>query len=114
METHKIPAMERLIQWLPLHFPESQKTTLVHGDFRYCPGAHPRQDECKMTPKLQKVLIGLGSSFRAAQKLGFGSGSASPGNEIEFLHPAAANAGVTLEDHQLFLQYSGISPDLRL
>ncbi|XP_074410355.1 acyl-CoA dehydrogenase family member 10 isoform X2 [Zonotrichia albicollis] len=34
VETHTIPAMERLIQWLPLHFPESQKTTLVHGDFR--------------------------------------------------------------------------------
>uniref|UniRef100_A0A8C5UL88 Aminoglycoside phosphotransferase domain-containing protein n=1 Tax=Malurus cyaneus samueli TaxID=2593467 RepID=A0A8C5UL88_9PASS len=34
VETHLIPAMERLIQWLPLHFPESQKTTVVHGDFR--------------------------------------------------------------------------------
>ncbi|NXI72343.1 ACD10 dehydrogenase, partial [Anseranas semipalmata] len=34
METHVIPAMERLITWLPLHFPESQKTTVVHGDFR--------------------------------------------------------------------------------
>ncbi|XP_025970314.2 acyl-CoA dehydrogenase family member 10 isoform X3 [Dromaius novaehollandiae] len=34
METHVIPAMERLIKWLPLHFPESQKTTVVHGDFR--------------------------------------------------------------------------------
>ncbi|NXR28890.1 ACD10 dehydrogenase, partial [Cinclus mexicanus] len=34
VETHVIPAMERLIQWLPLHFPESQKTTVVHGDFR--------------------------------------------------------------------------------
>ncbi|NXP55583.1 ACD10 dehydrogenase, partial [Heliornis fulica] len=33
-ETHVIPAMERLIQWLPLHFPDSQKTTVVHGDFR--------------------------------------------------------------------------------
>lgn len=36
METHVIPAMERLIEWLPLHFPESQKTAVVHGDFRYC------------------------------------------------------------------------------
>lgn len=36
-ETHVIPVMERLIEWLPLHFPESQKTTAVHGDFRYCP-----------------------------------------------------------------------------
>ncbi|KAM7090176.1 acyl-CoA dehydrogenase family member 10 isoform 3-T3 [Ciconia maguari] len=34
METCVIPAMERLIEWLPLHFPESQKTTVVHGDFR--------------------------------------------------------------------------------
>ncbi|NXR86519.1 ACD10 dehydrogenase, partial [Hypocryptadius cinnamomeus] len=34
VETQVIPAMERLIQWLPLHFPESQKTTVVHGDFR--------------------------------------------------------------------------------
>ncbi|NXV75195.1 ACD10 dehydrogenase, partial [Atlantisia rogersi] len=34
METHVIPAMERLIEWLPLHFPKSQKTTVVHGDFR--------------------------------------------------------------------------------
>ncbi|XP_009958281.1 PREDICTED: acyl-CoA dehydrogenase family member 10-like, partial [Leptosomus discolor] len=34
VETRVIPAMERLIQWLPLHFPESQKTTVVHGDFR--------------------------------------------------------------------------------
>ncbi|NXX96755.1 ACD10 dehydrogenase, partial [Centropus bengalensis] len=34
VETHVIPAMERLIDWLPLHFPESEKTTVVHGDFR--------------------------------------------------------------------------------
>lgn len=34
---HVIPAMERLIEWLPLHFPESQKTTVAHGNFRYCP-----------------------------------------------------------------------------
>ncbi|KAM6246925.1 LOW QUALITY PROTEIN: acyl-CoA dehydrogenase family member 10 [Porphyrio hochstetteri] len=34
METRVIPAMERLIEWLPLHFSESQKTTVVHGDFR--------------------------------------------------------------------------------
>ncbi|XP_075754849.1 acyl-CoA dehydrogenase family member 10 isoform X2 [Pelodiscus sinensis] len=33
-ETHAIPAMERLIEWLPLHLPTSQKTTVVHGDFR--------------------------------------------------------------------------------
>lgn len=33
-ETSSIPAMERLIQWLPLHLPRQQRTTLVHGDFR--------------------------------------------------------------------------------
>ncbi|XP_029427537.1 acyl-CoA dehydrogenase family member 10 isoform X2 [Rhinatrema bivittatum] len=33
-ETHPIPAMERLITWLPLHLPTSQRTSVVHGDFR--------------------------------------------------------------------------------
>ncbi|XP_018118918.1 acyl-CoA dehydrogenase family member 10 isoform X1 [Xenopus laevis] len=33
-ETHTVPAMERLIEWLPLHLPKEQKTTVVHGDFR--------------------------------------------------------------------------------
>nr|XP_014714149.2 acyl-CoA dehydrogenase family member 10 isoform X1 [Equus asinus]XP_044631804.1 acyl-CoA dehydrogenase family member 10 isoform X1 [Equus asinus] len=33
-ETSTIPAMERLIKWLPLHLPRQQKTTVVHGDFR--------------------------------------------------------------------------------
>ncbi|KAG8597771.1 hypothetical protein GDO81_002385 [Engystomops pustulosus] len=33
-ETHKIPSMERLIEWLPLHLPTNQTTTVVHGDFR--------------------------------------------------------------------------------
>ncbi|XP_029333658.1 acyl-CoA dehydrogenase family member 10 [Mus caroli] len=33
-ETSSIPAMERLIQWLPLHLPRQQRTTVVHGDFR--------------------------------------------------------------------------------
>ncbi|XP_073863977.1 acyl-CoA dehydrogenase family member 10 isoform X17 [Macaca fascicularis] len=33
-ETSTIPAMERLIEWLPLHLPHQQRTTLVHGDFR--------------------------------------------------------------------------------
>lgn len=37
LQKHVIPAMERLIEWLPLHFPESQKTTVAHGNFRYCP-----------------------------------------------------------------------------
>ncbi|XP_069070933.1 acyl-CoA dehydrogenase family member 10 [Pleurodeles waltl] len=33
-ETQVIPAMERLIEWLPLHIPVSKKTSVVHGDFR--------------------------------------------------------------------------------
>ncbi|XP_053557692.1 acyl-CoA dehydrogenase family member 10 isoform X2 [Bombina bombina] len=33
-ETKTIPAMERLIEWLPEHVPKDQKTTVVHGDFR--------------------------------------------------------------------------------
>jgi aminoglycoside phosphotransferase (APT) family kinase protein len=33
-ETETIPAMERLIEWLPAHVPRDDTTTLVHGDFR--------------------------------------------------------------------------------
>jgi aminoglycoside phosphotransferase (APT) family kinase protein len=33
-ETEAIPAMERLIEWLPAHVPVDDATTLVHGDFR--------------------------------------------------------------------------------
>ncbi|XP_077164825.1 acyl-CoA dehydrogenase family member 10 isoform X3 [Paroedura picta] len=33
-ETHPIPAMERLMQWLPSHLPASQRLSVVHGDFR--------------------------------------------------------------------------------
>jgi aminoglycoside phosphotransferase (APT) family kinase protein len=33
-ETEKIAAMDRLIEWLPLHAPASEETTLIHGDFR--------------------------------------------------------------------------------
>ncbi|XP_053446218.1 acyl-CoA dehydrogenase family member 10 isoform X2 [Nycticebus coucang] len=33
-ETSTIPAMEKLIEWLPLHLPSQQRTTVVHGDFR--------------------------------------------------------------------------------
>lgn len=33
-ETSTVPAMERLIEWLPLHLPGQQKITVVHGDFR--------------------------------------------------------------------------------
>lgn len=33
-ETERIEAMERLIEWLPAHIPESEVATLVHGDYR--------------------------------------------------------------------------------
>ncbi|NXO56476.1 ACD10 dehydrogenase, partial [Aramus guarauna] len=55
METHVIPAMERLIEWLPLHFPESQKTTVVHGDFR--------MDNLVFHPDRPEVLAVLGWKF---------------------------------------------------
>uniref|UniRef100_A0A8D2PLW6 Aminoglycoside phosphotransferase domain-containing protein n=1 Tax=Zosterops lateralis melanops TaxID=1220523 RepID=A0A8D2PLW6_ZOSLA len=55
VETHLIPAMERLIQWLPLHFPESQKTTVVHGDFR--------MDHLVFHPDRPEVLAVLGWKF---------------------------------------------------
>ncbi|XP_019621730.1 PREDICTED: acyl-CoA dehydrogenase family member 10-like isoform X1 [Branchiostoma belcheri] len=33
-KTHEIPAMDRLLTWLPVHAPSTDKTTVVHGDFR--------------------------------------------------------------------------------
>jgi aminoglycoside phosphotransferase (APT) family kinase protein len=33
-QTEDIPAMEWLIQWLPLHVPPGDETRIVHGDFR--------------------------------------------------------------------------------
>lgn len=33
-ETASIPAMDRLIEWLPAHLPPEGETRLVHGDFR--------------------------------------------------------------------------------
>jgi aminoglycoside phosphotransferase (APT) family kinase protein len=33
-ETETIPAMERLVEWLPEHVPPGDETTLVHGDYR--------------------------------------------------------------------------------
>ncbi len=33
-ETETIPAMDRLIEWLPSHAPAREETTLIHGDFR--------------------------------------------------------------------------------
>lgn len=32
--THPIPSMEHLMEWLPQQSPSSDKTTVVHGDFR--------------------------------------------------------------------------------
>ncbi|OXB64158.1 hypothetical protein ASZ78_002088 [Callipepla squamata] len=54
-ETRVIPAMERLIEWLPLHFPGSQKMTVVHGDFRL--------DNLVFHPKRPDVLAVLGWKF---------------------------------------------------
>ncbi len=33
-ETESIPAMDRLMEWLPENIPEGDETTLVHGDYR--------------------------------------------------------------------------------
>ncbi len=33
-ETESIPAMERLIEWLPLHIPAGDESAIVHGDYR--------------------------------------------------------------------------------
>jgi aminoglycoside phosphotransferase (APT) family kinase protein len=33
-KTGDLPAMEKLIQWLPTHAPERDETTIAHGDFR--------------------------------------------------------------------------------
>ena len=33
-ETENIPEMNRLIDWLPKHLPEEERSTVVHGDFR--------------------------------------------------------------------------------
>jgi aminoglycoside phosphotransferase (APT) family kinase protein len=33
-ETEKIEAMERLMEWLPLHIPKDDETRIVHGDYR--------------------------------------------------------------------------------
>src|SRR5262249_6639791 len=30
----RIPAMDRLIEWLPRHVPATDETTIVHGDYR--------------------------------------------------------------------------------
>ncbi len=33
-KTHEIPAMERLMTWLPAHLPATDETTIIHGDFK--------------------------------------------------------------------------------
>jgi aminoglycoside phosphotransferase (APT) family kinase protein len=33
-KTDEVPAMERLMRWLPAHIPPEDETTIVHGDFR--------------------------------------------------------------------------------
>lgn len=33
-ETRHIPAMERLLEWLPENVPDKDETTVIHGDFR--------------------------------------------------------------------------------
>ena len=33
-ETEKIDAMDKLIEWLPLHIPPGEETSIVHGDYR--------------------------------------------------------------------------------
>ncbi|XP_061865999.1 acyl-CoA dehydrogenase family member 10 isoform X1 [Colius striatus] len=53
--TPVIPAMERLIEWLPLHLPETQKMTVVHGDFR--------MDNLIFHPDRPEVLAVLGWKF---------------------------------------------------
>ncbi|XP_059884053.1 acyl-CoA dehydrogenase family member 10 isoform X1 [Delphinus delphis] len=50
-ETSTIPPMERLIEWLPLHLPRQQQTTVVHGDFRL--------DNVLFHPETAKVLAVL-------------------------------------------------------
>ncbi|XP_065548183.1 acyl-CoA dehydrogenase family member 10 isoform X1 [Lathamus discolor] len=57
METRVIPAMERLIEWLPLHLPDSQQTTVVHGDFR--------MDNLVFHPDRPEVLAVLGWKLAA-------------------------------------------------
>ena len=33
-ETESIPAMDALIEWLPVHIPAGEETSIVHGDYR--------------------------------------------------------------------------------
>jgi len=50
-ETETIDAMDRLIEWLPLHIPADEETSIVHGDFRLDNAIyHPRE------PRILAVL----------------------------------------------------------
>jgi aminoglycoside phosphotransferase (APT) family kinase protein len=50
-ETESIDAVERLIEWLPLHIPGDEETSIVHGDFRLDNAIfHPRE------PRIVAVL----------------------------------------------------------
>lgn len=46
-QTDDIPAMDKLIEWLPQHIPEDDTTTIVHGDFQlYNMMYHPTESRC--------------------------------------------------------------------
>jgi aminoglycoside phosphotransferase (APT) family kinase protein len=61
-ETEKIEAMERLMEWLPAHIPEDDRTTLVHGDFRIGNAVvHP--SEPRLVAVLDWELSTLGHPF---------------------------------------------------
>ena len=34
-KTGSVPQMDYLMDWLPKNLPEDEKSTIVHGDFRY-------------------------------------------------------------------------------
>jgi aminoglycoside phosphotransferase (APT) family kinase protein len=61
-ETEAIPAMDRLMEWLPAHLPASESTTLVHGDYRIDNLIfHPR--EPRVVAVLDWELATLGDSL---------------------------------------------------
>jgi aminoglycoside phosphotransferase (APT) family kinase protein len=33
-QTKDMPAMEKLMEWIPEHLPDNERVTVVHGDFR--------------------------------------------------------------------------------
>ena len=34
-ESRALPSMDALMEWLPAHFPETDETAIVHGDYRF-------------------------------------------------------------------------------